>query len=752
MPGPWEGDLTTSVSLEVPRGEVSRREFAESDDDSRGEVILAEVYKELIRQGGVLSIVDYPANTTSLWIADNQTAWAESGEQDAGSVANWWGLVALLVVLLTLFGNILLILAISWDRRLQNMTNYFLLSLAVTDLMVASLVMPLSIVVLVLGHFPFSSRLCLVWISLDVLFCTASIMHLCTLSVDRFLSLRYPMKFGRNKTRRRVVLKIILVWCLSFAASLPLSLMYATDPHSTIVDGVCQIPVSLFQIIGSIICFYIPLIIMLVTYALTVRLLSKKQSELQASVLEPSSATPSPRSVRWKKFLCKTSSNLSTSTAVSVTDGDTCDTGCGSLESRCDDCKLRRFGSSPLRRPPLVRYTSHHYRAALARGGACGRRGYSVREHKRDVSDTSGEDRLYPPLPGNPSFELSVFPHSSPDRSRSAPTSATTSPRHRRNKSDGSPSRHSHPDPSLTRMEKEENNQETKSITNASCEQNGGPRRKEAQNDCNDECEGTDNSEHVTVPCSCAPRFFLEDIKASPDSQCQDCTDPRPHEVTSPFQNRHHRPSQDLSPRRRDSCCTGCCPKKGRRTVCCCPCSITRLISRHNGSKGNTSGLSSPWNEESSTRSSDLVTRATLRPSGQVTTMLHKPPSVESSSVTSSPGSSRGLWRQQSCTASIKYVSSKKHGRNIRMEQKATKVLGVVFFTFVLLWAPFFITNVLISFGTDIGEDMINFVTWLGYASSMVNPFFYTFFNKTFRQTFLKIIKCEMRRGKKYHF
>lgn len=75
----------------------------------------------------------------------------EGGGGTGSPPANWWGLVALLVVLLTLFGNILLILAISWDRRLQNMTNYFLLSLAVTDLMVASLVMPLSIVVLVLG-------------------------------------------------------------------------------------------------------------------------------------------------------------------------------------------------------------------------------------------------------------------------------------------------------------------------------------------------------------------------------------------------------------------------------------------------------------------------------------------------------------------------------------------------------------------------------------------------------------------------
>ncbi|KAL7730915.1 hypothetical protein ACLKA6_014158 [Drosophila palustris] len=64
---------------------------------------------------------------------------------------NYWALLALVLVFGTAAGNILVCLAIAWERRLQNVTNYFLMSLAITDLMVAVLVMPLGILTLVKG-------------------------------------------------------------------------------------------------------------------------------------------------------------------------------------------------------------------------------------------------------------------------------------------------------------------------------------------------------------------------------------------------------------------------------------------------------------------------------------------------------------------------------------------------------------------------------------------------------------------------
>lgn len=95
--------------------------------------------------------------------------------------------------------------------------------------------------------------------------------------------------------------------------------------------------------------------------------------------------------------------------------------------------------------------------------------------------------------------------------------------------------------------------------------------------------------------------------------------------------------------------------------------------------------------------------------------------------------------------------NSSRHGRIIRLEQKATKVLGVIFFTFVILWAPFFILNLIPSMCPTCEEKVplwvFDFVTWLGYASSMVNPIFYTIFNKVFRQAFKKVLLCQYRRN-----
>ncbi len=81
-------------------------------------------------------------------------------------------------------------------------------------------------------------------------------------------------------------------------------------------------------------------------------------------------------------------------------------------------------------------------------------------------------------------------------------------------------------------------------------------------------------------------------------------------------------------------------------------------------------------------------------------------------------------------------------------EQKATRVLGVVFSTFFVCWTPFFTLNFILSFCSLMGYECIippqitSTFLWLGYISSTINPVIYTIFNKRFRETFARLIRC----------
>lgn len=95
------------------------------------------------------SVIQSPSNISSITEIDVESTPTPMIEDQN----NYWALSALFLVVGTAAGNILVCLAIAWERRLQNVTNYFLMSLAITDLMVAVLVMPLGILTLVKGEY-----------------------------------------------------------------------------------------------------------------------------------------------------------------------------------------------------------------------------------------------------------------------------------------------------------------------------------------------------------------------------------------------------------------------------------------------------------------------------------------------------------------------------------------------------------------------------------------------------------------------
>ncbi|XP_025069095.1 5-hydroxytryptamine receptor 1A [Alligator sinensis] len=132
------------------------------------------------------------------------------------------------LVLCAVIGNACVIAAIALERSLQTVANYLIGSLAVADLMVSVLVLPMAALYQVLKKWTLGQVTCAIFISLDVLCCTSSILHLCAIALDRYWAITDPIDYVNKRTPRRAAALISLTWLIGFLISIPPMLGWRT--------------------------------------------------------------------------------------------------------------------------------------------------------------------------------------------------------------------------------------------------------------------------------------------------------------------------------------------------------------------------------------------------------------------------------------------------------------------------------------------------------------------------------------------
>ncbi|CAK6965075.1 alpha-1A adrenergic receptor [Scomber scombrus] len=175
------------------------------------------------------------------------------------------GMVLMMFVVFGVLGNILVILSVLCHHHWRSVTHYFIANLAAADLLLSSAVLPFSATSEALGRWVFGRLFCSVWAALDVLCCTASILSLCVISIDRYLSVSYPLRYPAIATGRRGLTAVAALWGLSAAISVgPLFGWKEPDPEDETVCRITEEPgYALFSALAS---FYIPLVIILAMY------------------------------------------------------------------------------------------------------------------------------------------------------------------------------------------------------------------------------------------------------------------------------------------------------------------------------------------------------------------------------------------------------------------------------------------------------------------------------------------------------
>nr|XP_006010360.1 PREDICTED: alpha-1A adrenergic receptor-like [Latimeria chalumnae] len=186
-------------------------------------------------------------------------------------------------IVCAIVGNILVILSVACHRHLRIVTNYFIVNLAVADLLLSTTVLPFSATLEVLGYWVFGRIFCNIWAAVDVLCCTASILSLCVISVDRYLGVSYPLRYPTIMTKKRGLITLTGVWALSMVISIgPLLGWKEPEPADEKVCKITEEPgYVLFSALGS---FYLPLMIILSMYCRVYLAARKEQRSLYAGV------------------------------------------------------------------------------------------------------------------------------------------------------------------------------------------------------------------------------------------------------------------------------------------------------------------------------------------------------------------------------------------------------------------------------------------------------------------------------------
>ncbi|KAI4458663.1 5-hydroxytryptamine receptor [Holotrichia oblita] len=195
------------------------------------------------------------------------------------------GTIAAVLSVVTVVGNIMVMISFKIDKQLQTVSNYFLFSLAVADFAIGLISMPLFTIYTLLRYWPLGTFICDTWLALDYLASNASVLNLLIISFDRYFSVTRPLTYRAKRTTKRVAIMIGCAWGISLLLWPPWIYSWPyIEGERTVPELACYIQFietnQYITFITAIAAFYVPVTVMCILYWRIWRETEKRQKDL----------------------------------------------------------------------------------------------------------------------------------------------------------------------------------------------------------------------------------------------------------------------------------------------------------------------------------------------------------------------------------------------------------------------------------------------------------------------------------------
>lgn len=596
--------------------------------------------------------------------------------------------IVILVILVGL-GNGLVCIAIYTDKNLKITQNAFIASLAVADMLLGLVVMPFSWCNEMMGYWYFGNVWCDLWLSIDVLLCTASILNLVLISLDRYWSITRALHYPQQRTPKRAAIMIAIVWILSGIICLPPLIGWKQPRQETDTKyPICflseDIGYVLYSSCGS---FYIPMVIMVIVY-FRIYLAARKRAR--------GSLANKPKAVCPDNIRDKSTSSTTTSFTTPPKNNN--------------QKSMNVTATNAANVTPNANVGG--------RGGKGGGRGGGAADDDKE-SSFSDEDAV--PVTHDNSLKVpsrdrthQQFLQTEDEQRKLLPTdsdSMSVDNRLRIATSDSEVGEIRSPNQRLVLVTDTESSMES-------------PKRQRHQGDVSTELETVEENVKPLLAGDTDSTCF-DSPYLSPETQMTDTGTAT--EVKTPSLSR--RESNHINQQSPQQNQINSQHSQTNQT----PHGEDNHTTQYAGPTPNI--ITSPSAKEKDGNNKKHKEKSKSKKKKEHIPMInfkkcHKKTDIEKNRK-------EQTWKAPSAR------DAEKQKRRIAKarERRATIVLGIVMAAFILCWCPFFTLYVVSAFCENcIPETVFDIFFWIGYCNSALNPVIYTVFNRDFKHAFIKIL------------